>query len=136
MNAFQATLLDEVCCAALGVGHPGEDLGNQKTDVVIDPDVRAHHPGAGQPPVVTGQREGQESGIQVDDRRKGVEGPLGHGSLGTSSRRGRRLAGHGADELHEQFWEFHVVQGGVGAQRWDTGLGGVVPAARGHHIDR
>ena len=75
LNALQATLRDEVCCAALGVGHPGEDFGNQEADVVIDPDVRAHHPGAGEPSVVAGQREGQESGIQVDDRWKSVEGP-------------------------------------------------------------
>ena len=99
-------------------------------------DVGADEPRGGQPTVVTGQHEGQEGGVEVEDCREGVERGLRQCTLRTGARRRGALAGHGRDELHEQLRQLHVVQRVVGAQGRDLVLGRVVAPTGSDDVDR
>ena len=65
------------------------------------------------------------------DGKKGIEGALGHGTFGTGTGCGGRLARDRDDEVHEELGQLEVVNGGEAAEGTDAGLpiGRVVAAA-------
>ena len=118
--------------------HAAPDLGNEKTDVMVDAGVRTDVTRRGNEAVVAADRVRHEGGIQVVNRRQRVEGAFGQRTFRTRSGGRRGFAGHAADELHEKFRQFHVVDGIVNSERTDTRrfVRGIVATTGQHGIDR
>ena len=96
---------------------------------MVHPVFRADVPRRGGVTGIAGDDVGEEGIVQVRSGAEGVKGSLGKGSFGSSSGGGRRLAGEAADEIHEEFRQFLVVDGAVDRQGSDTVgvIRGVVP---------
>ena len=116
--------------------HPAKHLRHDQTHVMVHAEFWPDISRRGHIPVMTRQQERDQRIIQVDDRRQGVEGSFCQRSLRTCACRRRRLAGHAANELHEQLRQFHVMDRVVARQGTDAGIGGIVPAARQHRMHR
>ena len=137
-QALEITVRVEELRRPLLDAHTAPDLGNEKTDVMVDPGLRTDITRRGDEALVAADRVGHECGIQIVNRRQGVEGAFGQRTFRTRARGRWRLARHAADELHEKFRQLHVVDRVVNSERTDPRrfIRRIVAAAGEDGIDR
>src|SRR5580692_10854102 len=100
---------DEVPWIAFCHRHPGPDFRDKQTDVMIDPEMGTNIAGCGDENGVTREQVRDKRGVEVDDWGQGIERPFRERTFRTGAGRGRGFTGYAADELHEEFGQFKVV---------------------------
>ncbi len=122
---------DQVSGIAFLGGEAAPNLGDEEGNVVIDSDARADVSGGSGESGQSGQDVGDEGVVQIGDGAEGVEGGFGQGAFAAGAGGGGAFAGEGADEIHEEFGEFLVMNGIVNGESANSGgffFGVVAPA--------
>ncbi len=116
--------------------HPAENFRHDEAHVVIHAHFRADVTGGGDESVVAAKNPRDERVVQINDRRQRVERALGQRAFRTRAGRRGRFACHAADEFHEQFRQFKIMDRVVARERADAGFGRIVAASGQHGIHR
>ena len=127
-DPLQIAVGDEEGRIAFGDAHAAPDFGDQQAHVVIHSGLGSEISGTGEEHRILGNGQAHEGGVEIVDRRQGVERALGQRSFTAGAGRGGRFAGHAGDELHERLGQFHVMDRPVAGQRAHPRFGGIVPA--------
>ena len=83
---------------------------------MVDLVFGADEPGGSDEGALPSRCVGDEGGVEVVDGKKRIEGALGHGSFGTGTGCGGRLARNRDDKVHEELGQLEVVNGGEAAE--------------------